>query len=128
MRKTIITAYAISILMLVLSLIYFNLDNSNAIKTFSVDNYKEYIENETNNIYTHEINNQTEAKNIAEDLFVKIYGEDVLKEKPFNVSYDRKADTWLITGTFHGNKNAVGGVANLIVTSNGEVKAIWHEK
>ncbi len=128
MRKTIITAYAISILMLVLSIVYFNLDNSNAIKTFSVDNYKEYIENETNNIFTHEINNQTEAKNIAEDLFVKIYGEDVLKEKPFNVSYDCKADTWLINGTFHGNKNAVGGVANLIVTSNGEVKAIWHEK
>lgn len=129
MKKTIICAYVISIIMLILSLIYFNLDSDNTLKSFSVNDYIKYIQeyNNEENI-TNEIKNEIDAQKTAEDLFVKAYGQKVLKEKPFNVFYDNESDTWLIKGTFHGSSTEFGGVANLIVNSNGEIKALWHEK
>ena len=130
MKKTIICAYVISIIMLILSLIYFNLDSDNTLKSFSVNDYIKYIQEYNNNEenITNEIKNEIDAQKTAEALFVKAYGQKVLKEKPFNVFYDHESDTWLIKGTFHGNSNEFGGVANLIVSSKGEVQALWHEK
>lgn len=130
MKKTIISAYVISIIMLILSIIYFNLDSDNTLKSFSVNDYTEYIQeyNNSEENITDEIKNEIEAQTTAEALFVKTYGQKVLKEKPFNVFYDCESDTWLIRGTFHGGLDEVGGVANLIVNSKGEVKALWHEK
>ena len=71
------------------------------------------------------INKETAIK-IAELILVKIYGKDVLKQRPWNVSL--KGDTYEINGTFH-EKNADGGVAEIKISkSDGRILEYLHWK
>ena len=71
------------------------------------------------------LDEQTAIK-IAELILVKIYGKDVLKQRPWNVSL--KGDTYEINGTFH-EKNADGGVAEIKISkSDGRILEYLHWK
>ena len=71
------------------------------------------------------LDEQTATK-IAELILVKIYGKDVLKQRPWNVSL--KGDTYNITGTFH-EKDACGGVAEIKISKlDGRVLEYLHGK
>lgn len=72
----------------------------------------------------------TDRKNLekqAELLWIDLYGkEETDFEKPFAVFYDAENDAWYIKGTLPSGY--MGGVANMIVLSSGEVLASWHTK
>ena len=71
------------------------------------------------------INKETAIK-IAELILVKIYGKDVLKQRPWNVSL--KGNTYNITGTFH-EKDADGGVAEIKISKlDGRILEYLHWK
>ena len=76
---------------------------------------------------------EKEAIAIAEIILVKIYGERVLKQRPWIVS--DKGDFYKINGTFHQSKSedgsivAVGGVAEIEIDKrNGAVRHFMHGK
>ncbi|HEX4142627.1 MAG TPA: NTF2 fold immunity protein [Pirellulales bacterium] len=65
------------------------------------------------------------AIQIAEIVLVKVYGNDVLKQKPWNVTADETSFT--IEGTLP--KESVGGVARIRVhRANAEIIEIIHGK
>lgn len=69
------------------------------------------------------------AVKIAEAILVPIYGEQVLKQRPFKATLSR--DRWIVEGTFHQAKGEVlsGGVALIeIKQSTGEILQVIHGK
>ena len=46
--------------------------------------------------------------------------------RPIDVYYDKSSDCWYLTGTLP--KGYLGGTPNLIVQSDGEVLALWHDQ
>lgn len=57
------------------------------------------------------VKNEKSAVNVGEALLVSIYGESVLKQRPFKVKSSKK--TWILEGTLPCKKGDVclGGVA-----------------
>ncbi|AZZ37253.1 hypothetical protein CIK05_10795 [Bdellovibrio sp. qaytius] len=55
--------------------------------------------------------------NFAEKKFVEIYGEQVLKQRPFSAKQDR--NTWYVKGTLHCPPHDIcsGGVAEAEISS-----------
>ena len=69
---------------------------------------------------------ETVAVKIAEAIFVKIYGERVLEQKPWKVKMERDDTVFFIEGTL---KTTKGGVAEIrLKRSNAEVISILHGK
>lgn len=72
------------------------------------------------------------AIKIAEAVWIPIYGDEVLDEKPFQATYVKAKDCWRVTGTFPENTDGVirfGGVAEIIISkSNGEILYVNHGK
>jgi len=67
------------------------------------------------------------AKKIAEDVWVKAYGEEVKSEKPYKVKYDKIGMVWVVEGTLP--KDMLGGTAGVIIRkSDGKVLKSWHFK
>ena len=67
----------------------------------------------------------------AEELFVEIYGEEVLDERPFIAEYDAENGLWLVTGTLIKPKGPLmlGGVAFAVIENDtGRVLYLGHEK
>ena len=72
-----------------------------------------------------------DAVKIAEIILVKIYGKEVLKQRPWIVSEDD--DSYIIKGTFHSNIKrtkdtlsfSVGGVAYIAIRKN-NAQVIWY--
>lgn len=72
---------------------------------------------------------ETSAVKIAEVIFVKVYGEKVLKEKPWKVKLEQDDTIFHIEGTFNRPKGTKGGVGEIrIKRSNAEVVSIMHGK
>jgi hypothetical protein len=68
--------------------------------------------------------NDKSAAQLAEIIFLQVYGEDVLKERPWNVT--RHGDFFTIEGTLHAE---LGGVATMkMCRFNAEVVSITHYK
>lgn len=82
-------------------------------------------ESKTNKSYTKEA-----ALHSAELLLVEKYGEQVLKQRPFQV--EPYKDSWVIKGTLHcpgGANNCPGGVAEVSLDKeSGKVNYITHGK
>lgn len=86
------------------------------------------------NLYADLNLSEKEAIAIAEIILVKIYGERVLKQRPWIVS--DKGDFYKINGTFHHPKSedgsivvACGGVAEIEIDKrNGAVRHFMHGK
>lgn len=67
----------------------------------------------------------TTAIKIAEAIWLPIYGEKVLREKPYNA--ELKDSTWLVYGTLP--LNSLGGVAFIeIRKTDCKILKVWHEK
>ena len=78
---------------------------------------------------------EASAIKIAEVIFVKIYGEDVLSQKPWKVKLETDDSIFHIEGTLHTSKEARGGVGVRggvgeikIKRSNAEVVSMMHGK
>ena len=64
---------------------------------------------------------------LAEEQWLKIYGEHVLDLKPYQVLYDAENEVWLVKGVLP--KSQIGGVPYLLIQKeDGKVLAIWHDK
>ena len=97
------------------------------IKSFSFEDYKEYILVRPNTEYGY-IASAEEAKNAAEKIWTEIYGEECVKRhKPYEVSFDEASEIWLVMGTLP--KYTVGGVPGILIQKNdGKVIGVWHWK
>ncbi len=72
---------------------------------------------------------EASAVKIAEVIFVKVYGERVLQQKPWKVKSEKDDSIFFIEGTFNLPKGTLGGVAEIrIKRSNAEVVSIMHGK
>ncbi|MBE6547279.1 MAG: hypothetical protein E7667_00165 [Ruminococcaceae bacterium] len=97
------------------------------VKSFQTQDYQYYIENFSSDENVGSISNARGATKKAETVWLKLYGKNIKKEKPYQVFYDEKSDVWLVTGSM--KSNAKGGVAHIIMEGDtGKVLAVWHEK
>jgi hypothetical protein len=68
------------------------------------------------------------AVKIAEAILVPLYGEAVLKERPFQAKLE--GGFWVIEGTLHASgPMVVGGVAHVEISKkDGAIRNVFHEK
>ena len=102
-------------------------NKSPEIKTFEVSEYQYYIDNFSSEENVGSIIDAKDAIKKSEIIWIKLYGENIKKEKPFKVFYDAKSEIWLVQGTLRSNM--MGGVANILIDNDtGKVLAVWHDK
>ena len=76
--------------------------------------------------YTGYVPDELTAKKIAEAIWLPIYGDDVLKQKPYKVQLI-KDSIWIVEGTLKPNYS--GGVAYIeIRKSDGTILKVTHGK
>ena len=68
------------------------------------------------------------ASRMANVVLSKIYGQDTIrKEMPFQVSFDKEYEAWIIEGTLP--KGSVGGVATIVMQKkDAKILVIHHSK
>lgn len=72
------------------------------------------------------LNNEDDAIGLAEKEWLKIYGEDIHKQRPFNV-HIKNDSIWVIEGTLQNNYE--GGTAYIEINSKDcKVLNIYHGK
>lgn len=70
------------------------------------------------------------AKKVAEDVWLRIYGEAVKDQKPYEVYFDEENSVWCVCGTvsfFEAELNG-GTVIILLQAGNGEILAVGQYK
>ncbi len=93
---------------------------------FDINDYEEKLDIDIIDYLVPKVHCVKDAKTIANQIWNDVYGEEIGKQnKPYKVYYDFKNNVWLVTGSL--KKNNVGGVAHIIVKTNGTIMAIWHE-
>ena len=78
---------------------------------------------------TERFSSKESAVGIAEAFLVSIYGEQVLKQRPFIANSD--GNYWSVVGSFHCPKGAlcVGGVAQIKFSKkDGQISSVGHTK
>lgn len=125
-----IMLFGIAIILVFLMIGYFMQKNEVESYTYSIDDYTDYIENNTFSYQVGKIDDYDMAIDVGEKLFVNHFGEEIIKERPFKAYYDELSKTWLILGSIKQIPffNTSGGVACAIIDENGNVLAIWHGK
>lgn len=97
------------------------------VKEFELNDYQYYIDNFSSEDNLGNIIDSRDAINKAEIIWIKLYGESIKKEKPYQVFYDKKNGVWLVQGTLRYNMK--GGVANILIQNEtGKILAVWHGK
>ncbi|MBQ1252589.1 MAG: hypothetical protein IIY02_06705, partial [Firmicutes bacterium] len=97
------------------------------IKTFEVSEYQYYIDNFPAQDELGDIIDTEDLLKKVETIWIKIYGEGIKSQKPYQVFYDEKNSIWLVHGTLQSDM--MGGVANILVDHDtGKALAIWHGK
>ena len=100
----------------------------NEIHSFDLTKYRSELENFKSDKYVDKYSNADDVKAEAEKIWVEIYGNDIIEQKPYEVSFDEDNNVWLVNGVFH-EKYASGGVAYILIEKNtGKVLAVWHTK
>ena len=73
------------------------------IEEFRIEDYREFIENDE---YVYDkfviegtIEDESQAKKIAENIWLELYGDSIKKQKPYVVLRDNKKSAWLVHGT-----------------------------
>ena len=101
--------------------------NSYVIYDFNIKDYQDEIVVFPSDENIGEINDINTLMKKIEKIWIKVYGDEIKKEKPYKVFYDEKNDVWLIHGTLPDYVD--GGVAYAIVDNKtGKVLAVWHDK
>lgn len=97
------------------------------VKGFEFNDYQYYVDSFPSEENVGNIVDAKDAIKKAEKIWIKLYGESIKKEKPYQVFYDEDNGIWLIQGTLRSNMK--GGVANILIQNKtGKVLAVWHEK
>jgi len=97
------------------------------VENFKSSDYQYYIDNFSSEENVGSIIDAKDAIKKSEIIWIKLYGENIKKEKPFKVFYDAKSEIWLVQGTLRSNM--MGGVANILIDNDtGKVLAVWHDK
>lgn len=97
------------------------------VKEFEINDYQYYIDNFPSEENVGKIVDAKDAIKKAERIWIKLYGESIKDEKPYQVFYDENDGIWLVCGTLRSNRK--GGVANILIQSKtGKVLAVWHDK
>ncbi|MBQ9416713.1 MAG: hypothetical protein IJU20_07755 [Clostridia bacterium] len=97
------------------------------VKGFEFNDYQYYVDSFPSEENVGNIIDAKDAIKKAEKIWIKLYGESIKKEKPYQVFYDEDNGIWLIQGTLRSNMK--GGVANILIQNKtGKVLAVWHEK
>ena len=96
-------------------------------KNFSLSDYEKFILEFSSDKILGNVDNETVAKEKAMAIWIEIYGEKVLYNKPLKVKFDKNNNIWLIYGSLP--ENHAGGVPNILIQKHdGKVLAIWHTK
>lgn len=78
------------------------------------------------------VSDEETAKSIAETVWLKVYGEEIKKQKPYKVKYDAICKVWVVRGSLPEptkEKIVSGGTAGIIIQrNNGEILKVWHER
>ncbi len=122
--KKICIILVMCVLLCVISLILYCII-PRSITEFSFCEYEWALDEFASDLKFQPIDTAYEAKKIAEEVWYNYYGLKILFEKPYKVSWDPTTEVWLIESSFYGS---VGGVAYMLLHSNGNVLAVWHEK
>ena len=103
--------------------------------TFSLEDYEYYIENypvESNLNPLGSIDSYKIAEEKAELVFFEVYGEEKVKKlRPYEVSFDKKNQVWLVRGNYNkfldNYSFALGdGLPNILIQkANGKILAVW---
>ena len=97
------------------------------VKGFEFNDYQYYVDSFPSEENVGNIIDAKDAIKKAEKIWIKLYGESIKKEKPYQVFYDEDNGIWLIQGTLRSNMK--GGVANILIQNKtGKVLAVWQEK
>lgn len=97
------------------------------VKGFEFNDYQYYVDNFPSEENVGNIIDAKDAIKKAEKIWIKLYGESIKKEKPYQVFYDENNGIWLIQGTLRSNMK--GGVAKILIQNKtGKVLAVWHEE
>lgn len=102
-----------------------NIQN-NSIQEFNLSDYQRIIAEFHTDKIVQEVQNEKEAIETAEKIWIEIYGKDIISKKPFTVLFDKTNSVWLISGSLP--PDTFGGVPHILISTNGEVLAIWHDK
>lgn len=133
-KKYLFTAFTVLILIIIGGGIYMILLKNEKVGTFELTDYTDKINYYVNYFPVEKvpelldpIDSYKEAKEKAEFVWEKIYGESVKKKKPYGVLFDDKNQVWLVQGTLP--KNRVGGIPHILLQkSDGKVLAVWYDK
>lgn len=79
------------------------------IKAFDVSEYQSYIDWFSGDDNLEPISDSKELLKKVEAIWVETYGENVKKEKPYQVFYDEKSGVWLVTGTLPSTGTLISG-------------------
>ncbi|MDR0286373.1 MAG: YbbC/YhhH family protein [Clostridiales bacterium] len=130
MRKKVYILIFICLIIGVLFVIFLLLHNksNDKFELFSLDDYKDDIENFLSDRVVGTTENVQQAKEKAESVWIEIYGKDEKKwHKPYEVFYDEYEEVWLVMGSLPSNTD--GGVPYILIKkSDGKVLAVWHDK
>lgn len=97
-----------------------------AVRSFDLADYAQFMEAFPDERVVQPIASAGDAKSAAEAVWLEVYGDTVLDEKPYRIFRDENNDAWFVTGSvpFHHN----GGAACILLKDDGQVLAVWHEK
>lgn len=127
-KKVLLIVLAIAIV-LIAAVAIISVIALNKVRPFSLQDayYQRFLQEFASDRTVEPVDSAKEAKRVAKEIWTEIYGADtILDEKPYLVYYDEAEDVWLVTGTLP--LFAKGGVAKILIHSNGTVLAVWHEK
>ena len=97
------------------------------VKGFEFNDYQYYVDSFPSEENVGNIIDAKDAIKKAEKIWIKLYGESIKKEKPYQVFYDENNGIWLVQGTLRSNMK--GGVANILIQNEtGKILAVWHNK
>ena len=128
MKKSTWFILAIVLITFIVGILIFILQsNATDIKAFDFGEYQQFTEDFSSVKNLGDVSDAKDLLKKVEAVWIEMYGEDVKKQKPYQVFYDEENGVWLVCGTLHSEK--LGGTANILVEdATGKVLAVWHEK
>ena len=128
MKKCIVLIVICAIVIVIVFICNFHKKSqSPEIGSFDFDDYQDFVAAFPSGEIVENPSNLNKLVADTEKIWVKIYGENIKRQKPYQVFHDKENGVWLVQGTLQ--PNTMGGVANILVENDtGKVLAIWHDK
>lgn len=88
-------------------------DNTHDIIPFDIKDFQNEIDEFPSSDNIGPVNSVDDLLDKAERIPIRVYGEEIKNEKPFEVSHDGKHEIWMICGTL--TPGYEGGAVNILV-------------